>query len=428
MTASHREAYEVHLDAAELMPPVRVGTLYRASHRSALPASFEYDPTWLKQNAFMLDPRLELWRGEQHPPNGQAFGIFLDSAPDRWGRVLMERREASQARRAQRKPRALQELDFLLGVQDAARMGALRLRSVQGGPFLDSSDSSAPPVTSLRELAHISRRMEEPGIEEMPEYERWLAMLIAPGSSLGGARPKANFTDADGSLWIAKFPAQADRVDVGGWEYLAHQLAKQAGIEVPNAQLHTLTERHRTFCVQRFDRHTALGTRRMFASAMTLLEYRDGEPGASYLELAEFIASHGAKGHVDQDLAQLFRRVVFNVLIGNRDDHLRNHGFIRHPAGWRLAPAYDVNPNPHKAEHSLTLDGQIGLPDLDLVLDTAGFYRLKPIQAQTIVADVRQAISSWPAQAKQLGLPRSEIDLMSTVIAPTSPGRQHRIP
>lgn len=330
----------------------------------------------------------------------------------------MERREASQARRAQRKPRALHELDFLLGVQDAARMGALRLRSTEGGPFLDRSDTAAPPVTSLRELAHISRRIEDPGIEELPEYERWLAMLIAPGSSLGGARPKANFTDADGSLWIAKFPAQADRFDVGGWEYLAHQLAKQAGIVVPQATLQALTERHRTFCVQRFDRHPAMGTRRMFSSAMTLLEYRDGEPGASYLELAEFIASHGAQGHVDEDLAQLFRRVVFNVMIGNRDDHLRNHGFIRHPTGWRLSPAYDVNPNPHKLEHSLTLDGHIGTPDLDAVLDTADLYRLKPTQAQAVLAEIRQTISPWQEQAKQLGLPRSDMELMSTVIGP----------
>lgn len=336
-----REAYEVYLWAADLEIEARVGTMYRDTSRLDLPASFAYDDDWIKSgHAFMLDPRLELWAGEQHPEvDMPAFGVFMDSAPDRWGRVLLERREAAMAEREGRKMRHLHEVDFLLGVHDLTRMGALRFKKMGGDAFLDNHPHAAPPVTSLGELAHISRRIEEPGIERLPEYEKWLAMLIAPGSSLGGARPKANFTDHDGQLWFAKFPASDDRYDVGAWEYVTHVLAARAGIVVPDARIEKLSDRHSTFCVKRFDR--AGGSRRMFASAMTLLERRDGQPGGSYLDLVEFIEDQGAQNCVAADLEQLFRRVVFNVLIGNRDDHLRNHGFIREATGWRLSPAYD---------------------------------------------------------------------------------------
>lgn len=365
----------------------------------------------------MLDPRLDLWPGEQHPPRGAAaFGILLDSAPDRWGRVLLERREAAVADREHRKVRSLQELDFLLGVHDETRAGALRFRGGDKGPFLDdSSELAAPPVTSLAELAHISERLESPGAEKLKSYEKWLAMLIAPGSSLGGARPKANFTDADGGLWIAKFPSRDDRYDLGAWEFLVHGLARAAGIEVPSSRLEKLSQRYRTFCVARFDR--ARGRRRMFASAMTLLERADGE-GGSYLELAGFLSDQGAQGHIEEDLAQLFRRVVFNVLVGNRDDHLRNHGFIRAPTGWRLSPAFDMNPTPNKVEHALTLDGRAAMPSLDAVLATADLYRLNRRAAAAVVSKVHAVIRQWRRRARELGLSRPEIQRMEDVFAP----------
>ena len=415
MAKPDREAIEVHLDARELGGLQQVGTLYRHDMRTDLPAAFEYAPTWLKSTqAFMLDPRLDLWRGEQHPPpKASAFGIFMDSAPDRWGRVLMERREAATAEREGRKVRALREVDFLLGVHDLTRVGALRLRRGPLGPFLDDSARAAPPVTDLKELAYISRRVEEPGIERLPEYERWLAMLIAPGSSLGGARPKANFTDDDQRLWIAKFPAQDDRYDVGGWEFVVHRLAARAGIWVPESRLERLTDRYGTFCVARFDRVAA--SRRMYASAMTLLERQDGEAGASYLDLAEFISDQGAQGHIDEDLAQLFRRLVFNVLVGNRDDHLRNHGFIREASGWRLSPAFDMNPSLAKTEHALTLDGASALPRLQAVLETAEFYRLARAPAQALVEEVRAAVSGWRDEAQRQGLPGLEVTRMGSV-------------
>ena len=413
-TDARRDAFEVFMDAAELGGMQKIGMLYRPGVRTDLPASFEYSAEWRESDrAFMLDPRLELWQGEQHPPNrAAAFGIFMDSAPDRWGRVLMERREAAAARRQGRPMRNLQELDFLLGVQDLTRMGALRLRR-EGGPFLDDSINAAPPVTNLGELAYISQRIEEPGIERLPEYEEWLAILIAPGSSLGGARPKACCTGSDGRIWIAKFPARDDRYDVGAWEYLVHQLARAADIRVPDSRRASLTPAYGTFCVERFDRQKK--SRRMYASAKTLLDYEDGANSAGYLEIAEFITDHGAQGHIHEDLEELFRRVVFNVLVGNRDDHLRNHGFIREPSGWRLSPAFDMNPNTIKAEHALTLDGSSAEPSLPAIQGTSPLYRLGTSQAARIIDQTKEVVATWRIKAAQLGLPRAEIQRMETV-------------
>jgi serine/threonine-protein kinase HipA len=409
-----RQAIEVYLDASELVPFQQVGTLYRHDVRTDLAVPFEYARPWLEhENAFLLDPRLDLWAGEQHPPHpASAFGIFLDSAPDRWGRVLMERREAAAAEREKRPMRNLQELDFLLGVNDFTRMGALRFKQPGETNYLDDSANAAPPVTDLRELAAISRRIEEPGVERLPEYERWLAMLIAPGTSLGGARPKANFRMPGDELWLAKFPASDDRHDVGGWEFLVHQLAMRAGIWVPDARLEHLTDRYATFCVARFDRRGE--HRHMYASAMTMLERRDGEEGASYLELALFLQDKGAQGHIDQDLEQLYRRVVFNVMVGNRDDHARNHGFIREPSGWRLSPAFDVNPNLAKADHSLTFDGKSATPNLKLVKETADFYRCEG-RAEKIIDEIHAAVREWRQEAERLGLPSLEMKRMETV-------------
>lgn len=402
------------LDAEDLGALRRIGTLYRHDVRTALPASFAYDEAWLTdRSAFMLDPRLELFGGEQHARTGTpGFGVLLDSAPDRWGRVLMERKEAMLARQEDRRPRMLSELDFLLGVHDVTRIGALRFRSAAGGQFLDDGPFPAPPFTNLRELAAVSRRLEEPGVEELPEYEQWLAMVLAPGTSLGGARPKANFSD-DERLWIAKFPAMDDRHDVGAWEFLVHQLADRAGITTPPSRLERLTERHGTFCVARFDR-TPSGARRMFASASTLLE-RNNSDRASYLDLAEFISDQGARNAIDRDLEQLFRRVVFNVLVGNRDDHLRNHAFVRSATGWQLSPAFDMNPNPYREMHVLTLDGTSALPDVNNVVATGELYRLSARRIDHLLDEVRTAVAEWNALAVRIGIPTNEIDRMRTV-------------
>ncbi|HEX4597753.1 MAG TPA: HipA domain-containing protein [Burkholderiaceae bacterium] len=408
--------FDAMLDAAELRVRQKVGTLYPAAARTDMLAPFQYDPSWLRNElAFVLDPRLELWNGEQYPPaDTPAFGIFMDSAPDRWGRVLMERSEAAAARREGRAMRCLQDLDFLLCAHDLTRIGALRFRISGNGRFLDNAANAAPPASSLAELAHISRRIEEPGAENLREYEGWLAMLGAPGSSLGGARPKANFSDRGNRLWIAKFPALDDRYDVGRWELVAHRLAGRAGVRVPQSRLEQLGDGYGSFCVARFDR--VPGSRRMYASAMTLLERHDDEAGGSYLDIAEFILDHGATDHIGHDLEQLFRRAVFNVLIGNRDDHLRNHGFTLDRNGWRLSDAFDMNPNGAQARHALTFDGCSAEPNVATVVKTAELYRLDGQRARNIVTEVRAAVSGWRDEAARQGLPESELRRMEAVI------------
>jgi serine/threonine-protein kinase HipA len=416
-TRGERTSYQVHLDARELGVQTLVGTLWRHESRTDAPAAFEYSHAWLQdERAFVLDPRLDLYGGEQHPAQpATAFGVFMDSAPDRWGRVLLERRESLAAKREGRKPRRLQDIDFLLGVHDTTRMGALRLRATDDGPFLDNHELGAPPVTDLGALARASRALEDSNGEDLQELEQWLAMLIAPGTSLGGARPKANFVEADGSLWIAKFPAKDDRHDVGGWELLTRALAHNAGIWMPEARGLELTDQFVTYCSKRFDRDGH--SRRMFSSAMTLLEYTDGKNDASYLDLAQFISDEGASGHVDADLAQLFRRLLFNIRIGNTDDHLRNHGFIRDASGWRLAPAFDINPNPHKTQHTLSIDGTTAEPDISAALECADFYRLTAAEAEHVLQEVDAAVKPWRDEAAKQGLPRSDITLMERVIA-----------
>ncbi|MBI2727662.1 MAG: HipA domain-containing protein [Polaromonas sp.] len=414
-----RAAIEIHLDAPELGKAIQIGTLYPNDARINLAPSFEYTADWLgNARRFLLDPRLDLYGGEQHAAQTRGFGIFLDSAPHRWGRVLMERREASQARKEGRTMRHLNDLDFMLGVHDFTRTGALRYRAGPDAPFMDDHPLPAPPLTDLRELAAIAQKLDAPGVEELPEYEQWLAMLIAPGSSLGGARPKASYTAADGTLWLAKFPAHNDRYDWGSWEYLTHQLAREAGIHVPASSRLALSDRYHTFCVQRFDRNVNGNpqARRMYASAMTLLERTDGDPGASYLDLVEVLETQGGTG-LTEDLAQLFRRAVFNLLAGNRDDHLRNHGFVRLPDGWRLSPAFDMNPNRDKHQHALTWDGKTAEPDIDALKATAAYYRIQPEDAQTIIDQVRTAVASWQDKARALQLPGTEIQAMENVFA-----------
>lgn len=409
----------VWLDNAGTAPqPVRVGTLTCPAHRST-PAAFAYDAAWLAHpQAFALEPQLPLVTGPQYPAQGTLHAIFRDSAPDRWGRVLIERREALDAARDRRAVRNLFDLDFLLAVQDSSRMGALRFQSGDGS-YLSTSEFAVPPVSKLRELQALAQRIQQDGIEQLPEYEQWLAMLMAPGTSLGGARPKANFEDTDGTLWIAKFPAKDDRYDVAAWEYLAHQLARNAGIAVPNARLEDLGGGYRSFCVQRFDRSGSLNDpRRMYASAMSLTSKQDGEP-ASYLDIAQVLTDQGARGHIDADLAQLFRRLLFNISIANRDDHLRNHGFLWQGDGWRLAPAFDMNPNTAKREHALDVGGAYADTEgtLNAAYATHDFYRLSAAQANTVLEEVLAAASQWQTVAQRCAISQAEMRRMASAFS-----------
>ena len=414
MSSKNLSEVAVWLDAAEIGASHRVGTLRQSGAGPRSVVSFAYEPSWLaERGAFVLDPSHQLYEGEQYPRDGDIAGIFTDTAPDRWGRTLLERRETIRAREEGRRPRALGEWDFLLGVNDLLRMGALRFTSPDGH-FLDDDPLAVPPTARLRELEQAAREVEHPSHRSDDEAARRLAMLLAPGSSLGGARPKTSFTLDDGSLWLAKFPSRNDRYDVGAWEFVLNQLARLAGIIVPDTHLLHLAGEYHTFAARRFDRDG--DCRRLYGSAMTLAGKRDRDE-ASYLDIALAIADYGASATIEDDLDQMFRRVSFNVLVGHRDDHLRNHGFLRTAMGWRLAPAFDLNPMLGKPEHDLAINEGVRQPDLQLVEETAAFYRLSSAEARRIVAEVRDAVSGWRETARTAGLPADEINLLAGAFA-----------
>ncbi len=402
MAKAKGEQIWVWLDDPAFGSLQQIGTLSRGDRGSV---RFAYDPKWLQHaHAFPLDPELDLTAGEFFPGNSN-FGVFMDSCPDRWGQILMKRREAVEAREEGRTPRTLGPWEFLLGVQDCTRMGALRFSRPDEQIFLADEARSAPPVARIAELQAVAFELTRKKQDDLDKIKEWLKVLVAPGSSLGGARPKANLLDEDGNLWIAKFPSADDDYDVALWEMLLQDMARACGITVPDARLMQIGPGYHTFLVKRFDR---IGSqRRFFASAMTMTGHLDTED-ASYLELAEFIATWGEEDHIARDLEELFTRVVFNVATANRDDHLRNHGFIRTPAGWRLAPAFDMNPSFRKEEHALSLDLYNHQPDMDIVLSTAYYYRLEMGRAKEIVSDVCKVVGEWKGLAKRLGLSAQE--------------------
>lgn len=397
---------EVWIDS-NLQPATRVGILFNVRGN----VRFEYEKAWLKSGlAFQLDPTLTLDTAPFYPTNGSSnFGVFLDSSPDRWGKKLMQRREAMQAKDDKRLPRNLHAWDFLIGVQDETRQGALRFRLTGTSAYLGAEKRAAPPVTSLQELESIAKALSDDKIDNLDDLRRWLAVLVAPGASLGGARPKANFREADNSLWIAKFPAAEDRTNVGLWEHVLHVLARRASIDVPPAKLVQFNSKFHTLCSKRFDRD-ASGQRVFYASAFTMLRKVENSDDASYIDIAQFIQDHG--GDPAHDLAQLFRRVVFNVCVGNRDDHLRNHGFILGAGGWRLSPAFDVNPSSKEA-HVLSIDGATNESNLVAVRTSAWAYNLNDQQADEIIEHVMATVDDWDFEAANQGLTAAEILEMS---------------
>ncbi len=417
MSKSTQLSIEVWADWASLEGPQFMGRLFATPSRGKEIFSFEYDADWLKSpHAGSIDPSLSLFAGPQYAPAGQAnFGVFLDSCPDRWGRLLMRRREAQQAREEKRRERKLLESDYLLGVHDSHRMGGLRFRTTPKGPFLDDNQHLAsPPWTSLRELEQVSLNLERDDAVDDPNYSKWLRMLIAPGGSLGGARPKASVIDDKGALWIAKFPSRRDDDDVGAWEEVAHVLAKRAGVSTPVTQTRKFASKHHTFLSKRFDR--AGGGRRLhFASAMTLLQRSDGDDaaaGVSYLELAELLIRSGAR--IERDLEELWKRIVFFVCISNTDDHLRNHGFLLESQGWSLSPAYDINLTPFGAGLRLNISETDNAQDLDLAIEVAPFFRVDQSRAKETVRHIVKVVQNWPRVAKSCGISKGEQDRMAS--------------
>ena len=392
--------------------PIFVGRLWCRIRGGRQSATFEYDAGWLEHpERFAIDPALPLTvvSGPFHTGQGvPLFGGMSDSAPDRWGRMLLRRAERRRARRNDLAPRALSEVDVLLSVDDDARLGALRFATEPDGPFWAAPQPSRiPPLVELRRLLASAERVT--GDREDDED---LRLLIGPGSSLGGARPKAAVRMPDGALAIAKCPHTEDDHNVVVWEAIALALAERGGIETPSWQVQSVAGKA-VLIVERFDRRA--DERVPFLSAMSLVGAA-GREAHSYLEIADALRQHGARTR--QDLAQLWRRIVFNVLISNTDDHLRNHGFLHEgQLGWRLSPAYDLNPTPADVRPRV-LSTSIGFDDpaasLDLTLDTAGSYGLDAVAARRIAGEVGDAVATWRETAGELGATHRDIDRLAS--------------
>lgn len=390
-----------------------IGTIYVSQTRGKEFYSFEYNQKWLENQHMMLDPDLKLYKGRQYINDDKSiFGVFADSCPDRWGQRLMKRREELRAKKAEEKPKKFLESDFLLGVYDEARMGGLRFKTDLEGQFLsDDKQFATPHWTSLRELEQATVFFEN---DDMDIDEKWLMQLLAPGSSLGGARPKASVVAPDGSLWIAKFPSKHDDCNSGAWEMVVHDLAIMCELNVPEAKVEKFSKLGTTFLVKRFDRR---GKQRVhFLSAMTMLCKKDGAnatDGSSYLEMVSFLKANGA--NPKKDLIELWKRIVFSMAVSNTDDHFRNHGFILSDEGWELAPLYDVNPDKFGEYLSLNVNYDNSSIDFDLAIEAASYYGLEKKQAVQIVDLIKNIVkNNWKLLAKKYGISRGEIERMKT--------------
>jgi serine/threonine-protein kinase HipA len=402
----------VYADWKGMISPKCIGILSAQQAKGRKAFGFSYDADWVSsQEQLLLDPDIAWYSGQQYPNGKENFGVFLDSMPDTWGRKLMKRRAALNAKEQGKPAPILYDIDFLLGVHDLSRMGALRFKREPEGDFLDNDPvSPTPPWASIRELQYGAKLIESN--EDTVEVKKWLAMLMAPGSSLGGARPKANILDEHGHPWIAKFPSRNDTIDKGAWEYLAYCLAVGSKIDMAESRLEHIAGPYHTFFTKRFDRERQ--DRIHFASAMTMTGkneelIRDETP--SYLDIVEFIQFSGTQ--IEEDLHQLWRRVVFNILISNTDDHLRNHGFILRDKGWRLSPAFDINPSIDKEGLALNIDMDNNDLDIDLARSVDTYFRLGKKEMDTIIDEVKSVISGWKKVATEIGIPRSEQTLMA---------------
>lgn len=390
--------------------PQLAGKLWTRARGDRQSASFEYAPEWLAHpEHFALEPALVIGPGAHHTPAGTAlFGALNDSAPDRWGRVLMRRAERRLGAADGRTPRTLMEIDYLLGVHDVSRLGALRFREHESGPFLaESSDVNVPPFVALPRLLAASAR-----VINDDETDEDLRLLLAPGSSLGGARPKASVRDGNGHLAIAKFPSPHDDGPAVRWEAVALTLAAEAGIRVPPWSLEAIGGKP-VLLLRRFDRTP--GARIPFLSAMSMLGARDLE-AHSYLEIVDALRRWGAAPR--RDMLELFRRLVFNILISNTDDHLRNHGFLfPSAAGWRLAPAYDLNPVPIDIRPrvlSTEIDVGNATASVELAFGVAAYFEISPDQARTVAREVGTVTAHWRTAAEMAGIGTRELARMAS--------------
>ena len=401
----------VYADWKGINGPIQIGILSAHFAKAKKAFSFEYTREWLNKGLYqLLDPDIGFYSGPQYPTDKENFGIFLDSMPDTWGKTLMKRREAQDARAVERKAKTLYEIDYLLGVYDESRMGALRFKTDPDGPFLDNDDQNpTPPWSSLGDLQEAVRHLENDF--ESDSMRKWIAVLIAPGSSLGGARPKANIIGKDKDLWIAKFPSKTDTVDKAAWEFLTYKLAIACGIEMAESKIEQISGGYHTFLTKRFDREN--GNRIHFASAMTMTGNTEDTlktKASSYLDIVDVIINYGTD--VEDNLHQLWRRIVFNIAVSNTDDHLRNHGFILSEKGWKLSPAYDLNPSTEKNGLALNIDMDDNSLSFQLTKSVGDYFRLREKDMNIIIHEVLSVVRDWKSIAKQIGISNKEQILM----------------
>lgn len=383
---------------------VRIGETY----------GFSYDKEWLaKYGDVFLSEDLQTYTGIQYTrPERDIFACFSDALPDRWGRTLLNRREQIAATDEKRAVRRLTSFDYLMGIDDASRMGGFRFAETPGGKFINCEESlRVPPLANVRELMRAAHEIELSEEKHLLPSKKWLAQLLHPGTSLGGARPKASVIDEDGSLTVAKFPSRKDDYDVAQWEHFCHVMGRKAGLNV--AETRTIDgEDYHILLSKRFDRNSN-GRRTHFASALTLLGLTDGDnasTGYGYTDIVDFIVQHGS--NVEQNLEELYRRVVFYIIVGNSDDHFRNHGFLLTRKGWELSPAYDINPT-LADNQSLLINRFTSESDLNIILTSAGEYMLSADKAKNIINEVKSAMKSWRTEARRLGLPQRDIDIFA---------------
>lgn len=407
----------VYADFDWLKTAVLVGELGYESLRGTDFYSFCYDHNWLRQYSDLyLSADINNYTGLQFTqPDRDIFGCFGDALPDRWGRLLLNRREQIRAQEEKRPVRKLSSYDYLLGIDDYSRMGGFRFKESPDGEFINCDATlRIPPLTDIQVLVAASMEVEKSEDRNLLPDKKWLLQLVHPGTSLGGARPKAGVLNEEGELCVAKFPSRNDEYDIGLWEHLSHLLAKEAGVEAAETRAITAGEKYHTLLSKRFDRTTD-GHRRHFASAMTLLGLTDGcnaQTGNGYLDIVDFILQHCC--NVEANLRQLYRRVAFSIAIGNSDDHFRNHGFLLTPKGWTLAPAYDLNPtfNDHQ---SLLINATTNRSDLQLLLASSEEYMIGKEEATHIIEEVKDGVSQWRSMATRIGIAKREMDLFAQV-------------
>lgn len=407
----------VYADFDWLKETELVGELGYESLRGSDSYGFKYDDNWLKKygNLF-LSFDLNNYPGLQYTaPERDIFGCFSDALPDRWGRTLLNRREQVLSNEEKRPVRRLTSFDYLKGIDDASRIGGFRFKTKADGDFINSVNTlRIPPLTNIRQLLNASSEIEKSEEANQLPDKKWLMQLVQPGSSLGGARPKASVIENNNTLYMAKFPSLKDDYDVGLWEHFCHLLATRAGISAAATKVLSTNDKYHTLLSRRFDR-TAEGKRIHFASAMTLLGLSDGDKastGNGYLDIVDFILQNCTD--VNRNLQELFRRVAFNICIANSDDHFRNHGFLLTQKGWTLSPAYDINPSLNQYQ-SLLISDSSSKADLNILLDACEKYMLTKDVAKQIISEVTKVINEWTSLATKLGIAKREMELFGTI-------------